>query len=570
MPRLAVLDRRACQPKLCSTECLRYCPGVRMGNETIVIDEGTGMPRISETLCRGCGICIHKCPFGAITIVNLPEALEGQCIHRYGENGFALYRLPIPKEGCVVGLIGKNGIGKTTIVQILAGLLKPNLGGAEEASEQQLAEFFRGSELQNYFASRKRIAYKPQGITDIPKVKAGSVDDVISNLRERVVEALGLGPLRGRKIEELSGGELQRLAIALVAEKDADIYFFDEPSSHLDINQRLKAAEVIRGLAESGKAVVVVEHDLALLDYMCDQVHVIYGKAGAYGVVSAPYGVRAGINIYLNGYLPSENVRFRKEEVRFEVRPPARAGEEGKVLFRYPRLKKKFDGFSLEVSGGEIREGEVIGIVGPNGIGKTTFIRMLAGEILPDEGRIDVPLSISYKPQYPEIHGDFTVREWLRSVAPEPDPFFEPEVLQPLGLLPLLDRKIDGLSGGELQRVAIAGCLGKKADIYLLDEPSAYLDVEERLLVASAIKMVVDHDVLKIDSISTRLIVFSGTPGVHGNAGAPLGMRDGMNIFLRELGITFRRDPQTGRPRANKPGSVMDREQREKGEYFYT
>ncbi|MFN4134002.1 MAG: ATP-binding cassette domain-containing protein, partial [Candidatus Hadarchaeales archaeon] len=219
--------------------------------------------------------------------------------------------------------------------------------------------------------------------------------------------------------------------------------------------------------------------------------------------------VRAGINIYLDGYLPSENIRFRKEQVRFEVKPPPKPGEEGKVLFSYPGLRKEFNGFSLEISPGEIREGEVIGVVGPNGIGKTTFIRMLAGEILPDEGKVEVPLSISHKPQYPKIQGDLTVREWLKKAAPSPDPFFEPEVLQPLGLLQLLDRKIGGLSGGELQRVAIAGCLGRKADVYLLDEPSAHLDVEERLLVAKAIRrvvqkkgtagLVVDHDVLKID-----------------------------------------------------------------------
>ena len=120
MPRIAVLDREKCQPKKCSMECKDFCPGVRVGDETITIGED-GKPVISEELCTGCGICVHKCPFDAIHIINLPEELEERCVHRYGLNGFALYGLPIPREGKVSGLIGRNGIGKTTALMILAG-----------------------------------------------------------------------------------------------------------------------------------------------------------------------------------------------------------------------------------------------------------------------------------------------------------------------------------------------------------------------------------------------------------------------------------------------------------------
>jgi len=80
---------------------------------------------------------------------------------------------------------------------------------------------------------------------------------------------------------------------------------------------------------------------------------------------------------------------------------------------------------------------------------------------------------------------------------------------------------------------------------------------------------VVEHDVSLQEFISDRLMVFRGTPGVEGHATRPLGLRDGMNLFLRDLSIAFRRDQQSGRPRVNKEGSYLDRLQKAKGEYYY-
>ena len=586
MPRIAVLDRELCQPKRCSLECHRYCPGVRTGDETIVIDELTKRPVISENLCSGCGICVNKCPFRAISIVNLPQELEGRCIHRYGPNGFALYELPIPRAGRVTGLVGQNGIGKTTALEILAGRIKPNLGLGTAATPKQLNEFFKGSELQAHFKEieRVKVSYKPQVVDATPKTVKGKVGDLLSRVDERgvakeLISALELGDILGRDVKLLSGGELQRLAIAAAAAREADIYYFDEPSSHLDVYQRLNTARAIQGLTTAGKAVIVVEHDLAMLDYMCDRVHVVYGQPRAYGVVSSPRGVRVGINVFLNGYLEIENVRFRREPIKFEVRPPSKARAAGQKFFSYPKLKKSFKDFQLEVSPGSLYTGEIVGVVGPNAIGKTTFVRMLAGDVNPTVGKLESKLTISYKPQYLKADFDGTVEAWLRSVVGEFDPFLDPEVLQPLEVSPLLERNLKELSGGELQRVTIAACLGRPSDLYLLDEPSAYLDVEQRLQVARVIRrviekreaaaFVVDHDMLSVDFVSDRLLVFTGEPSRAGKTHGPLDMREGMNLFLREVGVTFRRDPHTGRPRANKPGSALDREQRERGEYFY-
>ena len=583
--RIAVIDHSRCQPRKCSLECVKFCPGVRMGEETIVMDDTRGKPLISETLCTGCGICVKKCPFEAITVVNLPDELDSDKVHQYGENGFRIFRLPYPKEGAVTGLIGENGIGKTTILRILAGELIPNFG-TQEASKESVLKHFAGTQLHDYFkalyAGELRAVHKPQYVDALPKIVSGEVGELLSRVDERgemrqVVERLELEHALPRELSRLSGGELQRVAIAAALLREGDIYIFDEPSSYLDVEQRLKVGRVIRELAQE-KRVLLVEHDLVVLDYLADYVHVLYGRAGAYGIVSHPRSVRQGINAYLNGYLREENVRIRAEPVRFEVRPPVVAREEN-LLLSFSRLCKSYDGFELCVAQGEFYRGEVVGVLGPNATGKTTFVKMLAGVVEPDVGEVSISARVAYKPQYikPEFTG--TVLEAVARVATPGDAFFENEVARPLNLKSLYDLRVKELSGGELQRVAIALCLAREAEVYLLDEPSAYLDVEQRLRVAKMIRrvmekrealaIVVDHDILFIDYISDRAMVFSGNPGVRGEATSPLEMRLAMNTFLREMGITFRRDPETGRPRANKPGSVKDREQKAKGEYYY-
>ena len=589
MSRIAVIDYDKCNPDKCGHFlCERVCPVNRMGGEAIIIDEENYRPIIQEASCTGCGICVHKCPFGAITIVNLPEQLDEDCVHRYGINSFVLYRLPVVKDGMVVGILGPNGTGKTTAVKILSGQLLPNLC-SDNDSWDNVIRAFRGNELQNYFERLKngeiRPVVKPQYVDLIPKAVKGKVRDLLKKADEagkfdEVVRELELENILDRDIRQLSGGELQRVAIAAALLRDAHFYFFDEPSSYLDIRQRLEVARIIRGLADSGKAVLTVEHDLAVLDYLSDIIHVVYGKPGAYGIFSKPKSTRNGINEFLKGYLKDENVRFRPYEVSF-TKKSERKSQEGEILVQYPRLVKDYGSFRLEAEGGELYIGEVVGIVGPNGIGKTTFVKMLAGVEKPTEGEVDWSLTVSYKPQYIKTDYEGTVYELLSKIDASKlmSSFYKSELLNPLGIPELYDKKVEELSGGELQRVAITACLIRDADLYLLDEPSAHLDSEQRLAVSKAIRslmaknektaLIVEHDVMMVDYLSDRLIVFEGEPGKHGRALPPMGMREGMNRFLESVGITFRRDPDSGRPRANKEGSVKDREQKERGEYYY-
>ncbi|NJE10381.1 ribosome biogenesis/translation initiation ATPase RLI [Thermococcus sp. MAR1] len=587
--RIAVIDYDKCNPDKCGNFlCERVCPVNRMGGEAIIIDEENYRPVIQEASCTGCGICVHKCPFNSITIVNLPKELEEGCVHRYGVNAFVLYRLPVVKDGMVVGILGPNGTGKTTAVKVLSGQIVPNLCGDNEDWDAVIRTF-RGNELQNYFERLKngeiRPVVKPQYVDLIPKAVKGKVRDLLKRADENgrfdeVVEELELENILDREIKQLSGGELQRVAIAAAMLRNAHFYFFDEPSSYLDIRQRLRVARIIRKLADSGKAVLTVEHDLAILDYMSDIIHVVYGKPGAYGIFSQPKSTRNGINEFLRGYLRDENVRFRPYEVSF-TKKSERKSQEGEILVEYPRLVKDYGAFRLEAEPGTLYVGEVVGIVGPNGIGKTTFVKMLAGVEKPTEGEVDWTLTVSYKPQYIKVDYEGTVFELLSKINSGKlmNSFYKSELLNPLGIPELYDKKVNELSGGELQRVAITACLIRDADLYLLDEPSAHLDVEQRLAVSKAIRslmaknektaLIVEHDVMMVDYLSDRLIVFEGTPGKSGKALPPMGMREGMNRFLASVGITFRRDPETGRPRANKEGSVKDREQKERGEYYY-
>ena len=580
--RIAVINRDRCQPRKCARECEYFCPPVRTGDETITFVDGK--PAITENLCVGCGICVRKCPFGAITIINLPDELENPT-HRYGKNGFALYGLPVPAAGKVTGLLGANGIGKSTAVAILSGLLAPNLGRG--SSWKEVIESTAGSALGDYLRrvvdKGVKTAYKPQYVDRIPKSYSGTVRGLLDKTDERgalpaLVERLNLTPLMDREISSLSGGELQRVAIVACAARDADVYFFDEISPYLDIYQRINAARAIGELAET-KAVMVVEHDLALLDLLAENVHIVYGTPGAYGVITRPKGVRVGINQYIKGYLPEENIRIRSEPIVFEVHAP-RAEKDVPLLAEYQPFTRSYARFVLEAERGEIRKGEVVGILGANGIGKTTYIKILAGVEEPTTGKVDLKLKVSYKPQYLKAEGDLSVQGFLRKVTPEFDSsIYQSEFVKPMGLEKLLDQSMDELSGGELQRVAIVGCLSREADLYLLDEPSAHLDVEQRMMAAKVMRryaesaersvLVVDHDIYLIDLLSEKLMVFEGEQGKRGVAHPPVEMREGMNRFLKAIGITFRRDEDTRRPRVNKPNSRLDRSQRESGEYYY-
>jgi len=596
--RIAIVSSDRCKPKKCRQECKKFCPVVRTGKFCVEVGKDSKVAWISEPLCIGCGICVKKCPFDAINIINLPKNLSNMTTHRYGPNTFKLHRLPIPRPGQVLGLVGTNGIGKSTALTILAGKLKPNLGKFDAPPDwQEILAYFRGSELQTYFTrileDNLKAMIKPQYVDRIPKQISGLVGEILERKDERKQKEqlcieLELTHLQTRDIKDLSGGELQRFAIAVLCVQEAQVYMFDEPSSYLDVRQRLNAAHVIRSLACSDNYLIVVEHDLAVLDYLSDFICCLWGTAGGYGVVTMPFSVREGINIFLDGFVPTENLRFREVSLSFKVCEQIDVDEKERThKTHYPRLKKTMGdgGFILDIEAGFFSNSEIVVMLGQNGTGKTTFIRMLAGLLKPDEDANDeeeeMPeLNVSYKPQTISAKFQGTVRDLLMMKIRDAftHPQFQTDVAKPMLIEQIADQDVQHLSGGELQRVAIVLALGKPADIYLIDEPSAYLDVEQRIVTARVLKrfilhakktaFIVEHDFIMATYLSDRVIVYEGTPGVHCTATTPRTLLEGMNKFLELLEITFRRDPTNFRPRINKIDSVKDCEQKKSGNYF--
>jgi ATP-binding cassette subfamily E protein 1 len=589
--RVAVLDEDLCKPKKCGLECIVYCPVNKTGGECIIQREDDGKAVISEDLCTGCGICVKKCPFEAIVIVNLAKELGDHKIHQYGINSFRLYHLPTPKKGTVIGLLGRNGMGKSTIINILSGNIRPNLGKYDnnQLAWDDILDNFRGTELKSHFekisSGTLRVSIKPQLVYLIPKTFKGTARELLKKYDERhvfdtLVNDLGLTNILDNSVSQLSGGELQRLAVAVAFSKDADYYFFDEPSSYNDIYQRLQVARVITRLADEGKSVMVVEHDLTLLDYLSDYIHILYGEPGAYGIVSPLQSIKVGINNFLEGFIPSENIRFRDRSYKFDNSGQNEDVVLEKPLAKYSNLTKSFPSFKLSANSGQIREGEIVGLVGANALGKTTLMKMIAGIEKPDSGNIEMSAKISYKPQYLQQDHDGDTRSLLSTAyqAPIEGSAVENHILIPMGMKRLYDKNINTLSGGELQKVAVCATLVRPANIYALDEPSAFLDVEDRISLAKFLHrfvkaegksaMIIDHDMQLIDLVSDSLVIFTGTPAIEGIAHNPMNKEDGMNQFLRTLAITYRKDETTGRPRINKMGGRLDRKQKDSGDYY--
>ena len=587
--RVAVLKEDNCQPKKCNDECHDFCPPVRNGQECIIMDDKTGKPHISESLCIGCGICINKCPHDALIIENLPSELETDMIHRYSMNGFRLFRLPTPSKESVVGILGPNGMGKSTAISALSGRIIPNLGDwlDTEPNWSEVIESLPRGELRDFFIAvqddKIRVAVKPQNVDRLPKRVQGTVKQLLSkvderNMMDQMTKDLGIDHLLDRTVQQLSGGELQRMAICATILRDVDVYFFDEPSSYLDIHERMRIVGIIHRLSET-KRVIVIEHDIAVLDVLADLVHIVYGKKGAFGIFTPARSTRQAINSYLDGFLPEENVRIRDKPIKF-LRHRDRKAEIGTPVVSWGGLKKQLGEFTLTSDEGAVHRSEVVGVVGSNGTGKCTMIKLLAGEHEYEEGWVTADATISYKPQHIDVDIDGSVQLWLDSELGTKwrSGEFNVNVIRALGVDQLLSKRVKKLSGGERQAVSIAVCLGRDADLYLLDEPSAHLDANARMEAAKAIRrtmeaneksaFVIDHDVYFIDIVADSLLVFEGKGGIEGRATGPFDLREGMNKFLSSVDVTFRRDHDSRRPRINKSKSRKDREQRNSGDYY--
>jgi len=618
MKKVYLVDYDSCNLRFCGRQCIKKCP-ITLSNARlkpnekkqeipIWVQKSTNQVRINDTSCLKCGVCANVCPPRAIYVKNiLEEPNELGPTHKYpnmdDKEGFRLYNLPTLISGKVSGLCGPNGIGKTTVLNIISGELKPNFGNSNLKPNQiqwkDVIKKVKESEMRNHFINLSRndskIAYKQQVLRVLfEKYQGKKVADILNTENvvsplffKKIQDYLDLSAFSDRILEQCSGGELQRFAIASVLIKDADIYIIDEPCTFLDVQKRIKLAQLLRerakGLGTEKKCpILVVEHDLAILDYLSDIVQLFYGVPHQFGIISKPLTTKKGINAYLTGYLMAENIEFREKEYGFKRSTSGRTWSKAKIFACYGKISKTFESFDLSVNPGTIYSSEILGIVGENGCGKSTFAKILAGELQPDLGSEfeGIQASVSYKPQYITQDSSQNVRDFIIERAQTYN--FSEEILRtlyrPLGVDKLFDLQISTLSGGELQRVFICSCLAKSSDLYILDEPSAYLDVEERIHIGQIIRTItkknnavaicIEHDIQIADALIDRLLLFTGKPGVHGKTIGPLNKREGMNLFLKEIDVTFRRDTKTGRARLNKKDSQLDKAQRSSGQFW--
>jgi ATP-binding cassette subfamily F protein 3 len=483
------------------------------------------------------------------------------------------------RPGEKIGLVGPNGAGKSTLMKILSGTLEADAGtvslhrGARLEYLEQQPEFTPGrtvwdeaktalehftslvvesEEIARRLAETKdedqhcRLADRYDFLLhEIERHDAHNLDYKI----ERVLNGLGFTPeAYARPVEVLSGGQMNRLLLAKVLLREPDLLLLDEPSNHLDI----EATEWLEGfLAGADQAVLVVSHDRYFLDRVTNRTLELYrgtvddyvGNFSAYWHQKTErvkvqsrtfekqqeYIAKQEEFIRKNFYSNSAQAKDREKKLerveRIEapreiVGPPmgfSPASRTGDIVARAEKVGKAFDRPLFQDLSFDIERGQRWGILGPNGTGKTTLLRVVVGRLEPTAGRVVLGTGVKvgyYDQMLRDLPDDVQAVEAIRPPHKE---FTEPQrrdMLARFGITgEMVFQTVGSLSGGERSRTALARLSAQDPNFLVLDEPTNHLDLwacdslEQALLKFDGTLLFVSHDRYFLNRVADHILV---------------------------------------------------------------